>query len=626
MSLSDHEGAKKKLLAAGQARRVAFDHLSQLLKIAPKPRWATPTLIVLGLASSFAETMGIALIILFFYSAMGQLDTATVSEGVLGRVLHYVSGWFDTSVQMAVVILLLIIARGGLAFANSVINNYVSEKISEKARNLIHEQYLSVSYGFVQQHEQAQLIEVLGTESWFIAGAYQSLTRIMISGCYVIVFATFLFALSWQITLTAIVGSLLISTGLRRLSEPAQKLGTRVKRVHQELYHHMLITLEGLRTIRAYGQEEVHQRRFVRSSAEARRTSIALTRLASLLHPLTEIGYLGILCAIVVGSSFWDTSFATTLAAVALIYRLQPRTREIESDFLYLAGIEPQLRSVRMMLQKDDKDYPRPGHRAMRSLNKGIRFDRVTFQYQAGSKPALEDVTFEIPAGVTTALVGASGAGKTTIINLLLRLYQSSSGTIFVDDIPLEEVRRADWLRLLAVAGQDVDLVEGTVIDNIRMADNDATEEEIVAASRTAGISELVESLPEGYGTWIGQHGLRFSGGERQRLGLARAILRNPDFLMLDEAMSALDRGLERRIRVAIEDRFAGRTILLITHRLDTVLTADRIVCMEEGRVVAQGSPQDLLADVDGPLSRALGASRPPINSVAEPAEPRPNS
>lgn len=587
MSKSDRGKITNRRLAPGQARRAAFDHLSRLLTIAPKPRWATPTLIVVGLGSSFAETVGITLIILFFYSAMGQLDTATMSDGIWGQILHYVSGWFDTSAQMAVAILLLIVARGGLAFANNIVSAHVSEQINEKARNLIHEQYLSVAYSFIQRHEQAHLMEVLGTESWLIAGAYGSLTRIIISGCSILVFTVILFALSWQITLTAIVGSLLISTGLRRLSEPAQELGKQVKRVHQMLGEHMLMTLEGLRTIRAYGQEGVHQRRFIRTSAEARQTSIALTRLWSLLNPLTEVGYLGILCLVIAGSSLWDTSFATTLAAVALLYRLQPHTREMEGNLLYMAQIEPQLRSVLMMLQKDDKEYPAPGHLPIRSLRKSIRFDGVTFQYQAGSKPALKDVSFEIPAGVTTALVGASGAGKTTIINLLLRLYQPSSGRIWVDDMPMEEVRRTEWLRLLAVAGQDVDLVEGNVIDNIRMADNDATEQEVIAASRIAGVSDFIEPLPEGYATWVGQQGLRFSGGQRQRLGLARAILRNPDFLMLDEAMNALDRELEGRIRRAIADRFAGRTILIITHRLESVLDVDNIIRIEDGIVVA---------------------------------------
>ena len=586
MPLSDHEGCQPHAAAPGKARRAAFDHLSCLLKIAPKPRWATPALIVLGLGSSLAETMGITLIILLFYSAMGQLDSAASTGGVLGQALHFASDWLGSSTQMATVILLLIIVRGGLAFANNIINAHVSEQISEKARNLIHEQYLTAAYSFIQRHDQAQLMQVLGTESWLIAGAYGSLTRIIISGCSIVVFAAFLLALSWQIALTALAGSLLISVTLRCLSEPARELGKRVKRVHQQLGEHMLMTLEGLRTIRAYGLEEAHQRRFIRSSAEARQASMALTRLSSLLSPLTEVGYLAILCLIIAGSSLWNANFPTTLAAVALLYRLQPHLREIEGNLLYMAQIEPQLRSIRMMLQKDDKEYPAPGHLPMRSPRGSIRFDRVTFQYQTGSKPALKDVSFEIPAGLTTALVGPSGAGKTTIINLLLRLYQPSSGTIWIDDLPMEEVRRTDWLKSLAVAGQDVDLIEGTVIDNIRMADLDAAESDVVAASRVAGVAEFIESLPEGYETWIGQQGLRFSGGQRQRIELARAVLRNPEFLLLDEAMSELDRELEQRIRGAIDDRFAGRTILIITHRVEPVLGADHVIHIEDGRVV----------------------------------------
>jgi ABC-type multidrug transport system fused ATPase/permease subunit len=212
---------------------------------------------------------------------------------------------------------------------------------------------------------------------------------------------------------------------------------------------------------------------------------------------------------------------------------------------------------------------------------------------------------------IPPALIGASGAGKTTIVNLLLRLYSAAEGLIRIDGRPIEDIRRADWLGLLAIAGQDVDLVEGTVIENVRIAKNDASEEEVVHALRVAGISDLVEALPDKYDTRVGQHGLRFSGGQRQRLGLARAIVRNPKFLILDEAMSALDRTLEESVRRAIQFQFKGRTLLLITHRLESVLDADHVVCIENGRVCAEGPPSKVLADSHGILSGQPGHFNP---------------
>jgi ABC-type multidrug transport system fused ATPase/permease subunit len=419
-----------------------------------------------------------------------------------------------------------------------------------------------------------------------IADAYRSLTRILIGACSIVLFGVFLLALSWQITLTAFAGSIVLSLLLRRLARPAQALGRRVKQVHQELGEHMLMTIEGLRTIRAYGQEGVHQERFVRSSAEARRTSLALARLSSLLDPITEVGYLVILCVIVAAAMQWGTGLATILAAAALLYRLQPHAREIEGHLLYLAQIEPQLRSVRSMLQTEDTARDNQGHLPVQALRQSIRFEGVSFAYADGLPPALDNVSFEIPAGRTTALVGASGAGKTTLIHLLLRLYTPSAGTILTDGLPLQDLRRTDWLGLLAVAGQDVDLIEGTVLDNIRMADAAASQEDVLNAACMAGVAEFVDSLPEGYETWIGQQGHRFSGGQRQRLGLARALLRDPQLLILDEAMNSLDSDLESRIRQAINERFAGRTVLIISHRADTVRDADHVIHLHEGRVV----------------------------------------
>ncbi|WP_426434888.1 ABC transporter ATP-binding protein [Bradyrhizobium genosp. P] len=580
--------------------------LWRLLKVAPLPRWATPLLIVLGLASSLAETVGITLVLLFFYLAMGQVELATSTSGLLGDALRHAASWFHSSTETALVVLLLIIARGALAFANTLISARIGEQINEVARNRVHSQYLSASYSFFQRHDEAYLMEVLGTETWLISGAYGSLTRIIVSSCSIFLFVSFLFALSLKITIMAIAASMMVSAGLRHLSRPIRELGGGVKRVHQRLGEHMLMTLQGMRTIRAYGQEKVHQERFEGASAEARRVALGLARLSALVSPLTEVGYLVVLCLVIASADMWGVGFATSLTAVALLYRLQPHLRELETSLLYMAQIEPQLRSIRLMLAKDDKEYPKPGHIAVSKLSGPISFRNVTFRYDTGSEPALRDACFDIPAGKTTALVGASGAGKTTIVNLLLRLYSATEGVIRVDDRPIEDIRRTDWLGLLAIAGQDVDLVEGTVIDNVRMSRNDASEEDILHALRVAGISEIVEALPDKYSTWIGQHGTRFSGGQRQRIGLARAIVRNPEFLILDEAMSALDRSLEESVKRAIQQQFKGRTLLLITHRLESVLDADHVVCLEAGRVCAEGPPAKLLADANSIFTRNL--------------------
>lgn len=582
------------------ARRDAFRDLMRLLSLVGKPAWATPTLIILGLISSFAETLGITLILLFLYSITGHMGNT--GNGLIGEALKRAGAWFGSSAELSMMILLLIIARGALAMLYNRISSGVAERISEQARNLIHRQYLSVSYGFIQRHEQAQLIEILGTESWIVASAYASFTRLIINACSILVFSVFLLVISWKIMAVAIVGSITISALLRFFAAPARDLGQRVKRLHQVLGEHMLMTLQGLRTIRAYGQEPAHEQRFVHSSSEARIATLALSRLSSWIGPLTEIGYLAILCVIIAGANWWHTSFAITLGTVALLYRLQPHMGELENNFLYFAQIQPQLRSVREMMETHDKEYPPEGHIPIRAMKGGIAFQNVSFRYQDEGALVLNDVSFDIPAGVTTALIGASGAGKTTIVNMLLRLYQPTSGKITVDGVAIDALRRTDWVSLIGVAGQDVDLVEGTVIDNIKMADIGASEPDILEAARSAGVAEFVEILPDGYETWIGQEGLRFSGGQRQRIGLARAFLRDPQLLILDEAMSALDGELQSRIRHAIENRMAARTILLITHRLETIRNVEHVIWIENGKVRAEGPPAIMLRQAEAVL------------------------
>jgi ABC-type multidrug transport system fused ATPase/permease subunit len=571
----------------GNVQRAALRELRELLAFTPKPAWATPVLVGLGLATSLAETLGITLIVAFLHAAMGQgAEAAAALGGWLGAALARAQEVLGSPSRMALAILTLILLRAGLSHANRLLSARIGEQINETARNRVHEQFLDVSYAFMQRHKQAQLYEVLGNETWLIADAYESLTRIVIGACSIAVFVGFLFALSWPITLAVAAGSIVLTRLLRRLARPAQALGREVKRVHEKLGQHMLMTVECLRTIRAYGQKRLLHDRFLRSSAEARAASVALARLKAVLDPITEVGYLVMLCVIVAGAVHWGTDLPTLLAATALLYRLQPHVRDVEGHLLYLAQIEPQLRSVRAMLRTDDKTYDDPGRQPVSGLRRSIVFEQVSFSYEPGLAPALDRVSFEIPAGRITALVGASGAGKTTAINLLLRLYAPQQGTIRVDGVPLQDLRRDDWLGLLAAAGQDVDLIEGTVLDNIRMAGADASDAQVLEAARAAGVDEFVQQLPDGYDTWIGQQGHRFSGGQRQRLSLARALLRDPQLLILDEATNALDADLEHRIRETIEQRLAGRTVLIISHRDSALRGVDHVIRLDGGRVV----------------------------------------
>jgi ABC-type multidrug transport system fused ATPase/permease subunit len=575
----------------------SFPHLAGLLRMIPRPRWAAPTLVILGILSSLAEGMGIALIPLLIYSAMNQLDFLASTGGLLGAALHALTRTFHSSREMALLFLLLIVMRGGLAYAYAMTSSHVSERISQSARDRVHTLYLTLPYRFIQGHEQAELVEALGREVPLFSVAYTSLTRVLVNSIFVVIFGTLLALLSWRIALCAMFCSLLLSSLLRLLSRRASQIGIEVKRIHRGMWDQMLVTIQGLRTIRAFGQQEIYQTKFARTSDLARDVIVRELQLILLLDPLTEVGYLVILGILVVGASSFGASFATTLTCVALLYRLQPHVRELEGTRLKLLQLEPQLQSVYGILQEGERMTTRPTGASIGDLKHSIRFENVSFRYQDGTKKVLDNVTFCIPIGKTTALVGESGSGKTTIVNLLLRLFDPEEGGLYIDDQPLKDLATADWLKLIAVAGQDIDLIDGTVIENIKMADIGASESAVDSVLDFVGFSEWLSSLPDGYNTLVGQHGTRFSGGQRQRIGMARAALHGPKFLVLDEAMNAMDSALEERMREAIDVRFGDATVLLITHQLESIRNADHVIVLRDGKVIYEGMPQERILE-----------------------------
>lgn len=566
------------------AGRSPVSYLRVLARFVATYARPTPILLVLGTLSAIAETLGITLVVLFLFSALGNPAEAAAWDNLLSTIFLTVNALVggDTT-AVGVLIFLSLVAKALLNFAYGALTASVRHAVGKRVRQELFRQYMTVSFDYVRRREEGEVVNILANESDSIADAYYSLTRIAINSCAIAFFLVFLLAISWEITAVAAGGAAIVFAIRRRLSLPAGKLGEDAMMAKNDLTERIMIAIQGMRTIRAFAQESRQEQRFDSASERARRTSVALEHLQHLIPPLSESGYLAVLGVVIVVSTLLEIPFAATLAAVALLYRLQPHMRELDSNLLELGGIEASIRLVGSVLDRSDKDYPPDGTEPFDGLETELRFENVSMMYTGGTKAVLCDATFSIPAGRTTAIVGRSGAGKTTIVNLILRLYEPTSGTIFANGRPISSFERRSWLSRIAIAGQDLELIEGTIADNIAFGKTDAAMKDIEQAAALAGVLNFVPDLPNGIHAWVGERGLNLSAGQRQRVALARALLRKPDLLILDEATTALDEPLEAEIRRNIMQAFRGTTMILITHRIEIARTADHMVKVTRG-------------------------------------------
>jgi subfamily B ATP-binding cassette protein MsbA len=292
---------------------------------------------------------------------------------------------------------------------------------------------------------------------------------------------------------------------------------------------------------------------------------------------------------------FTGVSLPVLAAFLVLMNRVQPHLRLLEQSAASLASAAGPFNEVEWLLKvRDNPPVPR-GELAFIGLRNGIEFDKVTFEYGDRGEPALMDASFELRRGRSTALIGGSGAGKSTVINLICRLLEPVSGTIKVDGQPLSRVKISDWLNAIAIAGQDIDLIDGTIAENISYGRPNTERTKIERAARSAGAG-FVNDLPQGLETLVGPRGLSLSGGERQRIGIARALAREPDILILDEATNAIDHETETGIIKALQNLPESMTIIVISHRPGTLAFCDDAVVLNRGRVVETGPLSSVLS------------------------------
>jgi ATP-binding cassette subfamily B protein/subfamily B ATP-binding cassette protein MsbA len=329
--------------------------------------------------------------------------------------------------------------------------------------------------------------------------------------------------------------------------------------------------------------------------------SIRQSKLTNIVQPISNmlpiisIALIAALSVVV----FRDRSSGILPSLVTFIIALQ-RLNQRVGTLTSLAGSfaanAAQVDRLNEILRDDDKEFVRTGGRPFTILKDSILLDDVSLRYAPELPEALSRIHLRIPRGQTIALVGSSGAGKSSIADLLVGLYDPTEGRILIDGVDLRNIDLASWQQRLGVVSQDTFLFNASIAANISFGVQDATPQQIMAAATKAQAAGFIQDLPKGYDTMIGERGYRLSGGQRQRISLARAILRNPELLILDEATSALDSQSERLVQQALEQFEHQHTVLVIAHRLSTIVSADLICVLSEGRIVERGRHHELLA------------------------------
>jgi ABC-type multidrug transport system fused ATPase/permease subunit len=568
-------------------------------------------LLALGLCTTFLASLldGLVLVVLIpllkhLFGTAGELRAgSTQLEGVMHRLVEpLVAGLSPgaAAARLVVVLVLGLLFKNLLSYTSSQITVRAQEGLVRDLRTRLFDHLLTLDFGFFQRTRAGALVsgiitEVEQTKTVITA----SLVSLFQNSVVVVVTLFVLSQISLRLTLFTLAFVPLLVLLLQLLVRRLRRHARARAQERAEVTATVTERIGAIRLIRSYGEERREAARFAAQANRYRKQVIRTQRFSSLTSPLTEVfsGFLVILI-IWAGSRPELLGLRAPLAPEAIIVflmaalRLTSPLKTISSFPAVMAVALASAERVFDLLDQPPSEVDRPGEGEAR-FEREVRFEEVSFRYDGGD-PVLSDVSFALPKGRIVALVGPSGAGKTTLADLLPRFHDPMSGRILMDGVPLTRLTRRSLRGLLGVVSQDTVLLNDTVFANIAYGSPGATREGVEAAAEAANAGSFIRQLPQGYDTLLGERGTRLSGGQRQRIAIARALLRDPPILILDEATSALDTESERLVQQAIERLMRQRTVLVIAHRLATVRDADEIVVLDAGRVVQRGTHDEL--------------------------------
>ena len=537
-------------------------------------------------------------IIAMGFAAAATAANAWLMEPVLDDVFVRRDHALLYLVPLAVVLAALI--KGGATYAQSLIMTRVGQRILADLQVNLFGRLMRADLAFFHDTPTGGLISRFTNDIAMMRGAIvQALTGIAKDLLTVVFLVALMFYQDWRLALIAFVVFPVAILPIVRIGKRMRKVSTSTQVEIGALSTLLDETFQGARHVKAYGMEERETKRAAAVIENLYRLVIKGTRTRSASHPIMEtLGSFAIALVILYGGSQVIAGHTTPGVFFSFITALLLAYQPVKSLANLNANLQEGLAAaarVFSLLDMEPAIRDRPGARTLPAGPGEIRFENVEFRYGV-DKPALRGISLTVPAGRTVALVGASGGGKSTILNLIPRFYDVSSGRVTIDGNDVREVTLASLRARIALVSQEISLFHDTVRANIAYGRADATEAEIHHAAELAGAAEFIAGLPEGYDTLVGERGAKLSGGQRQRVAIARALLKNAPILLLDEATSALDNESERAVQAALATLMQGRTTLVVAHRLSTIADADIIYVVDDGGIVEHGRHAELIA------------------------------
>jgi len=496
------------------------------------------------------------------------------------------------------------VALGVFTAARFYTVTWLGERVTADLRQAVYAHVLTQSPEFFETLKTGEVLSRLTTDTTVIQNTVGSSismglrSAVMGAGALALLLAS---QPALVLTVVAVVvgvvaPAVVVGRRVRKLSRASQDRIADASGIAGEV-------LGAIPVVQSFRQEQAETRRFAESNEQAFRTAVRRTRTRALLTAFLIVGIFGFLLwslyggvQAVMAGRMTAGALSQTALYIGLIASSAAVLAEVWGDLLRAAGATERLMEL-LDTRSPIADPARP--RALPPAGAGVEltFDAVRFAYPSRSDvEVLRGLSFTVARGHTVALVGPSGAGKTTVFQLLQRFYDVSGGSIALDGVDLRETSLADLRARIALVPQEPVIFSGSLLENIRYGRREATDDEVRAAAAAAFVDEFVERLPDGYATEVGERGVRLSGGQRQRIAIARAMLKNAPLLLLDEATSSLDAASERVVQAALERAMHGRTTLVIAHRLATVQRADRILVVDQGRLADAGTHAELIA------------------------------